>query len=59
MTVLHSGSTKKFAAGWEGIFTRRTTKGAATVKVAATTPAKKKTASQKPKTSKAVKRRAR
>ena len=32
MTVLHSGSTKKFAAGWEGIFARRSAKGAATLK---------------------------
>jgi hypothetical protein len=59
MTVLHSGSTKKFAAGWEGIFVRRTSKGAATIKAETMAPAKKKAASPKSKTTKAAKRRPR
>jgi hypothetical protein len=54
MTVLHSGSTKKFAAGWEGIFARRSAKGAAIVK--ATTKSKKPATTRKPKLAKAAKR---
>ncbi len=59
MTVLHSGSTKKFAAGWEGIFARRTSKGTAAAKADVTAAAKKKVASPKSKTTKAAKRRPR
>lgn len=57
MTVLHSGSTKKFAAGWEGIFARRSAKGAAIVK--ATSKSKKPAAGRKSKAAKASKQRPR
>ncbi|HVU86827.1 MAG TPA: hypothetical protein VHD36_05870 [Pirellulales bacterium] len=57
MTVLHSGSTKKFAAGWEGIFARRSAKGAAVLK---TSPkVKKPSSARKPKVAKVTKRRPR
>ncbi len=57
MTVLHSGSTKKFAAGWEGIFARRSAKGAATV--TATAKSKKSSTARKPTAANVAKRRPR
>ena len=35
MTVLHTGSTKKFASGWESIFDKSAAKNAAAKKSAA------------------------
>ncbi len=52
MTVLHSGSTKKFAVGWEGIFARRSSKGAGIVKGKAAAPSKKQANTRKPKAAK-------
>lgn len=45
MTVLHTGSTKKFAAGWDDIFASRKGKSAATKPKAS---AAKKTVKKKP-----------
>jgi hypothetical protein len=56
MTVLHSGSTKKFAVGWEGIFARRSSKGAGSVQAKAAAPSKKQTSARKQKAAKAAKR---
>ncbi len=48
MTVLHSGSTKKFAEGWQAIFSKSSgKKSAAGKKAAAPAKGKKKAASAK------------
>ncbi len=52
MTILNTGSNKKFAAGWENIFSGKATKKnetvAAVTKVTKKAPAKKATAQKKP-----------
>lgn len=41
MTVLHTGSTKKFATGWDSIFDKSAARKSATNKSAKKAPAKK------------------
>ncbi len=53
MTVLHTGSTKKYSTGWDAIFSGGGKKRAGTA-----TKAKKATAAKKAKPSKPAKKRA-
>lgn len=55
MTVLNTGSNKKFAAGWEGIFAKGTKSNAGKKAVQTSASAKKKR-TQKPATKKVASR---